>query len=1091
MRLIRSSVIAFALAGALLSAGRLQAQEQAELEQAVAYGMSLSDEAWIGMIPKRSRGIFWTTCPHCKIRTRTARWQWVPEKPDVITCEDCRTRFPDPRYPENGEVTVKAPGGGTHRFTYYQEPVPAVADFESLPSVWRQTWKDKNDLADGRWRLYPDDTTGKLYRSEVSEEEGCATIYRNAPSSVTLSRALEKEHIPGKGAFYLEAELLLPSGKATREVELIFGLEPWVQVEWGSGGLVLRGSDQRVALGGEAGGTATLRFLIRPGKSRIEGVWRDGEEVALSAPVMVKAKKGAHPTLFLTGAPGSTQPIGVGRLEIRSVRGSDKGKEPTQYFLSSTADYFSRKYVVEQTKKLASLYDLTKEDRYARRIAMTLEEFAKVYPGYPYITDGSWHGKPTEFYPYDQPVVKGGNRPSRWEFWGYMDISTELLTAYESIRNWSGWSAQEQVEKHLFRLQVADVSRFPETYHNMSVAHAWPGLFLAARVLKDPGLFHETFRKLERFMVKDFLYDGYWKETSPSYAAMTNGGLMRISRYIKGYSDPEGYLDPVSQRRFDDLDPDRVLPGAAALRETLMAARFPDGRYLPINDTWGSIKQSLQVVPVKREAGLFPGFGVALLQTTVGVPFSAYLNFTSGRMHKQFDTLSIGLFAQDKEYLSTIGYTHTRYRPWAKSAMSKNSVIVDGREPEMDPGHVGNRLVLFASDNAPETLFSLAAARSITAYPKRTSRYERHLALIGGTENVPYLIDIFLVKGGRQHDYLLHSSVDEDSEAVIEGVTLKPFGGSLMNPGTQFIPPVIEGSNIGGPEAGYGFIRNLKEGMAESDGATLLFRYQDGERGLRSRLLSRQGDHYFLGEGPSVRRAGGRHFKEDESLLDRDQAPVFCWRREGENLESTFIAVHQLLKDPPIKVERLISPPGLIALRLEQGNGKVDYYLQSIDPTMAKVELSTPDGPLAFEGRAGFLRLREGSVREARLIGKGILQLGSHVLDQPDGEPRGRVIASGDAPEPFVDVSESITLPPGKHAMILTFPDGTERSFNVLEASPRPDGKGTRLRVREQMGFTKHDGKIVFTSFPTREVSGEEMAYALPLMKSASWKETP
>ncbi len=44
----------------------------------------------------------------------------VSERPQEVTCADCKTTYPNERYPQNKSVEVDAPGG-KHRFPYYEE----------------------------------------------------------------------------------------------------------------------------------------------------------------------------------------------------------------------------------------------------------------------------------------------------------------------------------------------------------------------------------------------------------------------------------------------------------------------------------------------------------------------------------------------------------------------------------------------------------------------------------------------------------------------------------------------------------------------------------------------------------------------------------------------------------------------------------------------------------------------------------------------------------------------------------------------------------------------------------------------------------
>jgi len=113
------------------------------------------------------------------------------------------------------------------------------------------------------------------------------------------------------------------------------------------------------------------------------------------------------------------------------------------------------------------------------------------------------------------------------------------------------------------------------------------------------------------------------------------------------------------------------------------------------------------------------------------------------------------------------------------------------------------------------------------------------------------------VRGGTQHDYLLHGSADEDSRAALDGVTLAPFAGSLLIAGATLAVPAHQNSSSGGAESAYGFVHALRRGVNSGDPIVLTMKLdQNPAAGLRSHLVADRGDEFFLGEAPSIRRIG-------------------------------------------------------------------------------------------------------------------------------------------------------------------------------------------------------------------------------------------
>jgi hypothetical protein len=93
----------------------------------------------------------------------------------------------------------------------------------------------------------------------------------------------------------------------------------------------------------------------------------------------------------------------------------------------------------------------------------------------------------------------------------------------------------------------------------------------------------------------------------------------------------------------------------------------------------------------------------------------------------------------------------------------------------------------------------------------------------------------------------------------------------------------------------------------------------------------------------------------------------------------------------------------------------------------------------------------------------------------------GAVVATGrdDAGHGWFDVDESVQAGPRYAALRLRFADSTERAYNVTAVEARPDAAGSRVRVAETAGFRQADGRVEFSSFPQRTVTGVKVNYWL------------
>jgi len=740
-------------------------------------------------------------------------------------------------------------------------------------------------------------------------------------------------------------------------------------------------------------------------------------------------------------------------------------------FFRAHADYLARGHMARQCRALAELYWATRDEAFARRGALILVRFAEVYPGYAYHYDNPFQQK--VFAPWTQNRIERvpPYRTARWDWWAYMDLSLDLVRAYDCLRQWPGLAQMaegrsiEMIEKDLIGAMADFVLGFEENYSNMS-PFMWRDVVYAARVVGRPQWLHEAVRRLQRFTGERFLYDGHWMETSPSYCAQVFDNLRGVTDALGGYEDPEGYADQVDGRRFDRSVIAKIQAVRADMQHALEAPRFPNGRLLPVNDTWSTGTRSPRS---RTEPVLVPGLGVAVLGGGEGEhQLHAYLNFTSGSGHKHNDALSFGLFAFGKELLPDVGYSHTRYRAWTLCTMSHNTVVVNGRESRLDSRHAGNLLRAFVTDGRG---FHLAEAESLTAYPDVVTRYRRTLIAVGEDSRDGYLLDVFQVSGGDQHDYLLHGSADDDSSVVMSGAEMTPYDGTLMNPGVVFVPPKGE-SDRGAPEAAYGFVHGLAQGRA-GDVVTLEMRLKESpEIGTRTLLFPGEQTTIFLSQAPSVRRA-----RRADAELDKHQAPFFCARRQGKGLTSVFAAVHEPLNgQPKILTASVIRSDDALVFVVDRGPLGEDYVAVALDGPPG-----VSHGQFSLDGRYGLVRLRNGRVSEAHLVGGTRLSYGDFGLSGTagwSGSIRAAVRERSADSRGAFDVSERVAANAAPCTLLLHHPDGTAHGYNVVRIEPTTDG--ARLFVREDPGFEiTPEGETRFVCYPQRTVPGSKNTYEI------------
>jgi len=321
-----------------------------------------------------------------------------------------------------------------------------------------------------------------------------------------------------------------------------------------------------------------------------------------------------------------------------------------------------------------------------------------------------------------------------------------------------------------------------------------------------------------------------------------------------------------------------------------------------------------------------------------------FLRYGPSLNHGHYDDLNINYLARGYDVTYDLGYgrsaaTQTQSN-WARQTVSHNVVVVDGAS-QIETGETGGSLELFAES----PLVRAVEASSNRCYAKQgVSVYRRLAALIGG--ETPYLLDIFRVRGGRQHDYVFHALSDE---MRIDGLTLgleEP--GSLAGPDIDWSAAQIADGDIAGhpndwnwvapPGNGYGFLAGPRRGAAA--GSWLAEWTLDPQSRLRLVMAANPGTEVIAA------RANGLypHYPKSRYMLAR---------RRGENLQSEFIAAVEPYgaASKILSVERLPLEPAAgeiapVGVKITLRDGAVDYVFSAGDDTLRR----TPDG-IAVAGR--------------------------------------------------------------------------------------------------------------------------------------------
>lgn len=563
-----------------------------------------------------------------------------------------------------------------------------------------------------------------------------------------------------------------------------------------------------------------------------------------------------------------------------------------QYFFEAHAWWHRWQWTQEQAYRLANLYALTCDAQYGDRAAAIIGRFAQVYPDYPVRFDYPY--KPKRFFPADQRFPYDdieSFRGAKFYWWGYADIPEKLALAYdliapgdafERMERLLGKDIRQRIENDLIRLGYEFTAANPDPYGNMS-----PGMYramiVAGRVIGAPEMVHEAVDRFRTLTSRNFFADGWWYEAAPSYHWQTVGNLERVVDAARGYSDPPEAPEP----RFEHLDLAVEVPLLAKAERVHFEAVLPDGRLIPVNDTWATDKAKALEASVSR---LWPAMGHAVLAAGTGeTQFQAHLNWSGGFSgHAHPDNASIILWAFGKEMVSDVGYTHTRYRNWVFNTASHNTVVIDARSQAAGSkleSSAGN--LLFYDDHDPHVRFIDVDASP--AYPG-CSQYRRRLLHVHAAEGKDYVVDLFDVAGGQTHDWFLHGSADEEG-TFVSSVALDTEVESLVPAwgGQQPYESELDMDASGETRHAYAFLKDISSAVAHGP-CSVQWTY--GSVGLNVNVFPEDGATLLRFTGPAIRGA-----KEVDANLEVHRRHGFLVRHEGG--QSRFAAVYAPFRGEP------------------------------------------------------------------------------------------------------------------------------------------------------------------------------------------------
>ncbi|MBW1871265.1 MAG: heparinase II/III family protein [Deltaproteobacteria bacterium] len=726
---------------------------------------------------------------------------------------------------------------------------------------------------------------------------------------------------------------------------------------------------------------------------------------------------------------------------------------------------------------MARLYVKTGSDAYADNAVILLERFAEVVPNWPLLErDGVTQ------VPLDEVNWGAWDNGGLWGIWFHQDLETcvEIPLAYDFIAGSgaierrstaTGRDVKLLIEDDLLRYMVDLNLRHQNgvyAYGNMG-GNRINGIIPFGRIC-EPDYIHLVVGWLRNFPTTVYFRDGVWSETSPAYHEQITGRVIRtLPEDLAGYSDPPGYSHPDDGSRFDDLVVlQGIEPTCDRIRTAMDHLTLPNDYLLALHDSHAD-KRSWYSANDTSEPYCYFGMRHAVLgRFSDSEQVQAHLHFGGTDGHEHADCLNIVLWALGAELISEGDYKNFGNRPWNASTAGHNTVVVDETNQrnrfdgqfelsqddavdnvgfftyqDMGHGNTKNFGDLRLWDTTHPNLQVVEADGENSYADIGLALYRRTLVLVEIEATDLYLIDVFRVKGGQTHDWMLHGNLGEDYGFWTD-LSLNPISGQR-----------------------YDYL-DLQQTVTSAANWTSEFSLANGTK-VRTTMLGQAATEISTGRAPAMRRDGQATFLDVR-------------RGGGDNL---FVAVHEPYTQNP-KVQNVTAlqydgrAESAVIIKIELAGGRVDYFAATLDQPPYPEHSIAPEG-LAFRGRLAHIAKSGADLMWVFLAEGSSISIAEVDIAATSGDFswRGQIddIMRVKKGNPFNGFLTASSLPTdGRLAgktILLTLPDGRTEGYTIASVSQQAGSY--QIITNEEPGIELRDGgnlvKLVY--FPWHGLRGE------------------
>ncbi|MGN6556055.1 MAG: hypothetical protein ACTHLW_20290, partial [Verrucomicrobiota bacterium] len=432
------------------------------------------------------------------------------------------------------------------------------------------------------------------------------------------------------------------------------------------------------------------------------------------------------------------------------------GSTSAKSLVFALINYYKRDHLRDDFGKLAPAYlnsgssPATRDDSYARRIAIALLDWSRWFPDYYMTAKTANFINVTPNYILSQDLQRASDHNGLAHEWEADELRA-FDAIYDSVAltNLSaelGFDVRSYIKANLF-CNEGDfiVGHVPiDVAINSNLSGPYTVLAQVARVLNRPDYIIWMDQYLNATVRKKIRRDGALEEAPGYCIAYLNenlSGAKATRDYFLTRSADTPTLAGISNR---------VAGYVATLQfgqAQWAAASLPSGQLPSFGDTSFNTYFSSHST---GNSALLPAYGhVAMGAGSGSQAVQVNQNFPGNNNHMRSDVTAFVLWAFNNEMLGNIRYYNgTPGRQFGEQILAHNAVTIDrvNMTPYPDADTYGNGdLTLYEPGNNGLAMTEIDGQR---AYSGKASRYQRLLLLNSADLARPYLVDIFRVTGG-------------------------------------------------------------------------------------------------------------------------------------------------------------------------------------------------------------------------------------------------------------------------------------------------------------------------------------------------------